>query len=151
MIVILAVIHSDVLLTLYNEQPNVRESHSTLVTSGYQEQDDNIEGDNVNVTDKRHSEPTLSFLIILSHQAGVRCIDTLSYTEPTEAIHSNRLLLLVPNTQWCMTHAPNGQRSLCCHQCIPCSSSTRENREIYMTQSTCCPCTYTAGRFTDQG
>ena len=126
---------------------NIGHSHySTLVTSGYQEPVDNIEGDNVNVTDKRHSEPTLSLLIILSHQAGVHYIDTLSYTHPAEAIHSNRLLLLVPNT-----HTPNSQRNLCCHQCIPCSSPTCKNQEIYMTHSTCCPCTYTAGRFTVQG
>ena len=91
------------------------------------------------------SQP-FSLLIILSHQAGVHCIDTLSYTHPAKAIHSNQLLLLVPNT-----HTPNSQRSLCCHQCIPCSSPTCKNQEIYMTHSTCCPCTYTAGRITDQG
>ena len=154
-IVILAVTHCTI-----NEQPNVRESHFTSVTSGYHELVDNIEEDTVNIADKCHCEPTFANYTVPWFPSGVRCFDTLSYTEHADANYSRLdkpiTVISLPNT-----HPPNSQRSLCCHQCIPRSSSTRENWDVYtwlpaillkqglpfylalqrMTHSTCCPYT----------
>ena len=83
MIVILAVTHCTI-----NEQPNVREGHFTSVTSGYYELVDNIEGDTVNIADKCHCEPTFANYTVPGFPSGVRCIDTLSYTEHADANYS---------------------------------------------------------------
>ena len=124
-IVILAVTHCTI-----NEQPNVRESHFTSVTSGYHELVDNIEEDTVNIADKCHCELTFANYTVSWFLSGVCCIDTLSYTEHADANYSQLdkpiTVISLPNT-----HPPNSQRSLCCHQCIPRSSSTRENRDVY--------------------
>ena len=117
--------------TLYNEQPNVRENHSTLVSSGYQEPVDNIEGNNVTVTDRRHSEPTLANYTIPS---SVRCIDTLSYTEPADAIHS-RPHKPIPVVSVKPSSSKQPKKPMFPPMYTSLVSNTREPRNLYMATS----------------
>lgn len=144
-IVILAVTHCTI-----NEQPNVREGHFTLVTSGYHELVDNIEEDTVNIADKCHCEPTFANYTVLWFPSGVPALHWHTLLHQTcwrklfMTIDKPITVISLPNTP-----PPNSQRSLCCHQCLYIATSNtpqtpQRGSAFYlalqrMTHSTCCP------------